>query len=187
MENFEMNTDLIILIVVCVIVICPISYFIRIWNTLTRLGNKVKELDSDVDVALEKRYDLLKKQYDTVKMYCSYESRTLMETIGIRSGMSYEEKNAASEKLNELSKQLKVIMEAYPKLRSSENAAILQRSCDNAEEHLQAARRLYNTSVTNYNNMCLEFPSSIVARLTGHKIAKYFKSKDETRNDVEFL
>lgn len=175
-----------VMIAIIALVVFIISYFIRTLNTLIRLGNKVKELDSDIDVALTKRYDLLKKQYDAVKMYCSHESRTLMETIKLRSGMSGVEKDEMSVRLDELSKQLRVTMEAYPTLKSSDNVMALQRSCDNAEEHLQAARRLYNTGVTNYNNVCAEFPSSIIATMTGHKAARYFRADDEKRKDVEF-
>lgn len=77
-------------------------------------------------------------------------------------------------------------MEAYPELKANEQVMMLQRSCDNAEEHLQAARRLYNTSVTNYNNMCSEFPTSIIASLSGHKKLEYFQADAQKRNDVEF-
>ncbi|MED9903101.1 MAG: LemA family protein [Lachnospiraceae bacterium] len=175
-----------LIIVVCFLICGIISYVIKTANALTRLKNKVKELDSDVDAALTKRYDLLQKQYSAVKMYCSHESSTLMETIRLRNGMSGNEKSEVSNKLDRLSKQLRVTMEAYPELRSSEQVTMLQHSCDNAEEHLQAARRLYNTGVTNYNNMCAQFPSSMVASLTGHRQAEYFKADEGKRSDVEF-
>ena len=61
---------LLIVIAVLGIVIQPIL----IANRLTRFRNKMRELEADIDVALEKRYDLLKKQYSIVKMYMSHES-----------------------------------------------------------------------------------------------------------------
>lgn len=185
--RFDIGFIVMFMIAIIALIFFVIGYFIRTLNTLVRLENKVKELDSDIDVALTKRYDLLKKQYDAVKMYCSHESRTLMETIKLRSGMSSVEKDEVSVHLDELSKQIRVTMEAYPILKSSDNVMALQRSCDNAEEHLQAARRLYNTGVTNYNNLCAEFPSSIIAMMTGHKSARYFRADDEKRKDIEFL
>lgn len=56
----------------------------------------------------------------------------------------------------------------------------------NAEEHIQAARRLYNAGVTNYNNLCSQFPSSIIAAVTGHREADYYKSELDKKSDVIF-
>ena len=182
----EINIGLIVFAVIFIFIIWILSYIIKTVNSLVKLRNKAVELNSDVDVALTKRYDLLKKQYSAVKLYCSHESTTLIETIKIRSGLSGSEKSDVSGKLNTLSQQLKITMEAYPELKANEQVMLLQNSCDKAEEHLQAARRLYNTSVTNYNNMCSEVPTSIIASLSGHKKLEYFQADAEKRNDVEF-
>lgn len=182
----ESNTGYIFLIVLALFVIVLITYFIKTMNRLTQLRNKVSELDSDMDVALTKRFDLLTKQYQAVKMYCAHESTTLIETIKMRRGMTTGEKKKISGKLDELGAQLRVTMEAYPQLRASENVAMLQKSCDESEAHLQAARRLYNVSVTKYNNACMEFPASVIAALTGNKGAEYFKADENKCQDVEF-
>ncbi|MGN0151141.1 MAG: LemA family protein [Wujia sp.] len=182
----KINIELIIFAVIVILIIRILAYIIKTINSLVRLRNKAIELNSDVDVALAKRYDLLKKQYSAVKMYCSHESKTLIETIKMRTGLSGSEKSNVSSKLNDLAQQLKITMEAYPELKANEQFMMLQRSCDKAEEHLQAARRLYNTSVTNYNNMCSEFPSSIIAAISGHKTMEYFQTEAEKRNDFEF-
>lgn len=182
----KINIGLIVLAAIVILIMWILSYIIKTANSLARLKNKAMELNSDVDVALTKRYDLLKKQYNAVKLYCSHESTTLIETIKMRTGLSGSEKSNVSDKLNTLSQQLKITMEAYPELKANEQVMLLQRSCDNAEEHLQAARRLYNTSVTNYNNMCSEFPTSIIASLSGHKKLEYFQADAQKRNDVDF-
>lgn len=182
----EKIVKLIILAAIVILTIRVLAYCIKTMNALVRLRNKTTELNSDIDVALTKRYDLLKKQYQAVKLYCTHESTTLIETIKMRNGLSVNEKSNVSNKLNDLAQQLKITMEAYPELKANEQFMMLQRSCDTAEEHLQAARRLYNTSVTNYNNMCSEFPSSIIAAISGHKRMEYFQADAEKRNDYEF-
>lgn len=172
---------LLIVIVVLSIVIKPIYMA----NRLTRLRNKVRELESDIDVALEKRYDLLKKQYSIVKMYMSHESQTLMEMIKLRRGMSHEEQESAMKGMNDIASRINASFEAYPNLRSSENVLALQHACDDVEEHLQAARRLYNAGATDYNNLCTTFPSCIVAAVTGHKQVAYFKADEAKRKDFD--
>ena len=64
--------------VLVVIVLIFLAYVIKTANALKAAENKVRELDSDVDIALAKRYDLLTKQYAIVKSYMSYESENLI-------------------------------------------------------------------------------------------------------------
>lgn len=180
-----MNYPMIAAIFFGIIVLSLLSYIIHTANDLARKRNRVQELDADVDVALTNRYDLLKKQYDAVKKYCSYENQTLLQTIRLRSGMSVAEKQAAETGIRKLSKQLQVTMEAYPQLQSSQNVLQLQRNIEDAEGHLQAARRLYNAGVTDYNNKCVEFPSSVIAGICGYRKAEYYKAEAGKRNDVE--
>ena len=59
--------------------------------------------------------------------------------------------------------QLNVTMENYPQLRASDTFVQLQRSLNEVEEQLAAARRSYNAAVTDYNNTVQTVPSSIVA------------------------
>ena len=62
-----------------------------------------------------------------------------------------------------------------PELAAGKNIEVLQNSCANAEEHIQAARRLYNAGVTNYNNLCSQFPSSVVAAIMGSQYGGVFQ------------
>lgn len=164
---------------------CIVIQPIFMANRLTRFRNKVRELEADIDVALEKRYDLLKKQYSIVKMYMSHESQTMMEMIRLRRGMTHKEQEAAMKGMDDAASRINALFEAYPNLRSSENVLALQHSCDDVEEHLQAARRLYNAGATDYNNLCTTFPSCLIAAVTGHKQVAYFKADEAKRNDFD--
>lgn len=171
-------------IVLAIILIVGI-WFVITMNGLRAAELKVDEADSGIDVALTKRYDVLTKQLAVVKEYTSHESKTLFETIRLRSGMSVGEKTEAANKMNEVANQFRLTAEAYPELRSSANYMALQNSITDVEEHLQAARRLYNANATAYNTKIVMFPASIVAGMIGAKKRDLFEAEDYKKNDVE--
>lgn len=171
--------------IVGVIVLIVVIWFIGTMNKLRASALKVDEADSGIDVALTKRYDVLTKQLAVVKEYTSYESKTLFETIRLRSGMSVGEKSEAANKMNEVANQFRLTAEAYPELKSSANYIALQNSITDVEEHLQAARRLYNANATDYNTKIVMFPASIVAGIIGAAKRDLFQAEDYKKNDVE--
>lgn len=171
--------------IVGVVVLIVVIWFISTMNRLRASALKVDEADSGIDVALTKRYDVLTKQLAVVKEYTSYESKTLFETIRLRSGMSVGEKSEAANKMNEVANQFRLTAEAYPELKSSANYIALQNSITDVEEHLQAARRLYNANATDYNTKIVMFPASIVAGIIGAKKRDLFEAEDYKKNDVE--
>ena len=70
------------------------------------------------------------------------------------------------------------VAENYPELRSSDVFAELQRGIRDAEEHLQAARRLYNSNVTAYNTAIAMFPAKLLA---GSRRPKEFFAADASK------
>lgn len=168
-----------------VVIVIGVMWYVGTMNSLRAAELKVDEADSGIDVALTKRYDVLTKQLAVVKEYASHESKTLFETIKIRKGMSMDEKKEAVTKMNEVAGQLQITAEAYPELKSSNNFMALQNSITDVEEHLQAARRLYNANVTAFNTKIVMFPASIVANNLGLTKRDLFEAEDYKRNDVE--
>lgn len=122
--------------VLVVIVLIFLAYVIKTANALKAAENKVRELDSDVDIALAKRYDLLTKQYAIVKSYMSYESENLITSIKLRKGMTPDEKTGVETLMKNASDQINAVVEAYPELTAGKNIEVLQNSCTNAEEHI---------------------------------------------------
>lgn len=174
-----------LLIGLVVLVVFVVLWYVGTMNGLRAAELKVDEADSGIDVALTKRYDVLTKQLAVVKEYASHESKTLYETIRVRRGMSMAEKKEAAEKMNEVASQFQVTAEAYPELKASSNFMALQNSITDVEEHLQAARRLYNANVTAFNTKIIMFPASIVANNLGLTKRDLFEAEDYKRNDVE--
>lgn len=176
-----MGLIIIPVVVIVLLVIC----FISMSNSLNRAVVKIEEADSGIDVALEKRYDVLTKMMDVVKSYAKHEKDTLFEVINLRKGMSIDEKNEANKKMNANAEKINILAENYPELRSSDNYKTLQLAIADTEEHLQAARRMYNANVSSYNQMLVTFPKSMIANMKGLVKKEFFEADDNKKQDVK--
>ena len=173
-----MNGTILIIILVILIIIL-ISWYIITLNNLNRAIVKIDEANSGIDVALTKRYDVLTKMIEVVKSYAKHEKETLIKVIKLRDNMSLEEKNQVNKSMDKALEKINIVAENYPELRSSENYKTLQESILDVEEHLQAARRLYNANVSLYNQLIVTFPTSIVASTKGLTKKEFFQIEDE--------
>ena len=170
------------------IIVLVVLVLIAFWCISTTNGFKKKEIRvqeglSGVEVALTKRYDMLTKMLDTAKGYMAHETGLFEKVISLRRGMSVAELNDAQQQMDALSGRLFAVAEGYPELRSSEVFVELQRGIRDAEEHLQAARRLYNTSVTAYNTAIAMFPARLLAG--GRQPKEFFAAEEHKREDVK--
>lgn len=175
----------IVLIVVIALVLLVILWIILISNSFKRNIVKIQEADSGIDVALTKRYDLLTKALDTARAYAKHEKETIYEVIKLRQGMTLDEKANAAAKLDKMGNNVNVLAEAYPELRSSEVFVSLQSSITDSEEHLQAARRLYNSNVSQLNQRLVSFPSSVIGRMLNLTQQKFFEAEQQKTQDVK--
>jgi len=172
-----------ILIIILVVVLIIVIWCISTVNGFKKKEIRVQEGLSGVEVALTKRYDMLTKMLDTAKGYMAHENDLFTKVIELRRGMSVEEMNTAAQQMDSLSGKFFAVAEGYPDLRSSDVFVELQRGIRDAEEHLQAARRLYNVSVTAYNTAIAMFPAKLLA---GSRQPKEFFAVDaEKREDVK--
>lgn len=170
------------------IIILLLAAVIAIWAAVTINGFRKKEIRiretlSGVEVALTKRYDMLTKLIDTARGYITHEKEMFETTVRLRSGMDIGELNRAQAQMDELSGKIYAVAEGYPQLRSSDVFIELQRGIRDAEDHLQAARRLYNSSVTAYNTAISLFPSSLLAG--GRQPEEFFKAEEKKLDDIE--
>ena len=174
-----------VLIVIVVLILIFVIWYISTSNKLNRTTVKIEEADSGIDVALTKRYDVLTKMIEVVKSYAKHEKETLFEVINLRKGMTLEEKNKENAKMSHNLEKINVMVENYPELGSNENYKVLQQSIVDVEEHLQAARRMYNSNVSVYNQMIVTFPTSIIAGFKGMVKKDFFEADEVKKQDVK--
>ena len=173
------------LVIVLIIIAVVVISIIVMSNNLNKALVKIDEASSGIDVALTKRYDVLTKMIETVKGYAKHEKEVLFDVVKIRKGMTIEEKNEANKQMDETLSKINVLAESYPDLKASENFKTLQDSITDVEEHLQAARRLYNANISSYNQMIVTFPISIIAGTKGLSKREFFVAEEHKKQDVE--
>jgi LemA protein len=167
------------------LVLIVLIWYIATRNTIARAEVKIDEAESGIDVALTKRYDMLTKLLDVTKGYAKHEAETLEKVVNLRQGMTMRERSAENAKMDDVFRQLNILVENYPDLKASENFKQLQSAIMDVEEHLQAARRLYNGNVTIFNNLLVSFPSSVVANSMGKMKKEFFEAEASKRADVK--
>lgn len=170
---------------IILVALLVLVWYISTLNNLRTLCVKIDEAESGIDVALAKRCDVLNKMLDICKGYMKHEKETLFEVIKMRQGMSVDEKAEFNGRLDEAQKQINITAEAYPELRSSDTFVMLQKSVLDVEEHLQAARRVYNSAVSRYNQQIVMFPASIVANGAHMSSRSFFTASETQREDVK--
>ena len=177
-------------IIILVIVALIVLFVISAYNALVNARQKVKNAWSQIDVQLQRRFDLIPNLVDTVKGYMSHESDTLTKIAELRT--AWANSGSVKEKAeldNQLSGTLKTIMavsENYPDLKANTNFINLLEELKNTEDKLSFSRQFYNDTVTMYNTKLEVFPSNIVASMFGFKAEELFKvDSDEARKNVK--
>ena len=176
----------IILAIIILIVIAIIS----IYNSLVSSRVKVDNAWSQIDVQLQRRFDLIPNFVETVKGYASHESETFEKIAALRTSWANSSSVGEKAKLDgELSGALKTIMavsENYPELKANTNFSELSEELRNTENKISFSRQFYNDSVTMYNTKLELFPSNIVAGMFNFTPRELFAAEsDEARKNVK--
>lgn len=155
------------------------AWSILTFNRFVRLRNQLREGWSGIDVQLKRRHDLVPALVETVKGVRDHEREVLEAVVRERSeAQGATDASSASAPEAALSRDLGrviAIAEDYPEIRSDKHFLQLMRDLVEIEETLQYARRYYNGSVRDWNNLVESFPSRIVARVARFHPAYFFE------------
>lgn len=185
----------ILLVLVLGLLVLAAVLFIAPYNSFVRQRNVIQESWRQVDVELNRRYELLPNLIETVRAYAAHERNTLEEITQLRTravqmsqgtGTEADPQRAAVEQeLTGAVRNLMVSVEAYPELRSNENFLELQRQLAETEDRIAAGRRFYNANVRAYNTKVESVPSNMVANMFHFEKATYFEVNDAVRRSPE--
>ncbi len=153
--------DYTFLIGVVVVVAIVAYWFISIFNKIKVLANRIEEAWAQIDVQLQKRFDLVPNLVETVKGYATHEREIFEGIAAARAGMitgGREARMQASNALTGALGRLFAIAEAYPDLKAADNFKLFQEQLEGIENKIAYARQFYNSSVLQFNNMITTIP-----------------------------
>ena len=181
-----MGKTLIIVAVLLVVLFMLGSSFVGMKNTMVTKHEAVNAAWSQVDIALQRRADLIPNLVETVKGYAAQETTIFTEIAKARSALigakTPADKIAANGALDSAVSRLLVITENYPQLKSNENFLRLQDELAGTENRIAQERRNYNGVLQDYNTTIQLFPNSIVAGMSGFtRNDAYFKADEGSR------
>src|ERR671918_411723 len=179
---------MLILIIVIAIVALVVIWALVTYNRLVRLNISAEEGESEIDVQLKRRHDLIPNPVETVKGYAAHERGTLERVTEARgaaiSAEGLQARAAAEGELSQALGRLFALSEAYPDLKADQNFLELQRELTATEDRLQAARRFYNTQVEALNTKIQSLPSRIVASVGNFNEREFFELEDRAEAEV---
>src|SRR3989454_9882947 len=180
----------VLVIVLIVLVVAGLVFggkYVGIRNDLVTRKEAVSASWSQVDVALQRRADLIPNLVETVKGYAKHEQGVMDAVANARAALlgakTPQEKIAANGQLDGAIGRLLVVVENYPNLKANENFLRLQDELAGTENRIAIERRKYNEAVQNYNTYIQLFPNNIVAGMGGFtRQEAYFKAEGSTRD-----
>ncbi len=188
-----MSTGFIVGIVAAVVVLVVLFWGVSVYNGLVALRNRFKNAFAQIDVQLQRRYDLIPNLVETAKGFLKHEKETLLAVTEARNTAFAAAKvagenpenaaaigklSAAEGALGSALSRLMVVCEAYPDLKSDRHMAQVMEELSSTENKIAFARQAYNDAVMSYNNGRETFPSSVVAGICGFVPAELLRTEN---------
>lgn len=167
-----------ILLILLAILVIAVLWGVGVYNGLITSRNGYKNAFAQIDVQLQRRFDLIPNLVETAKGYLNHERETLDAVISARSaaqsGLAAAKANpgdpdamatlaAAQGQLNAGLGRLLAVAEAYPDLKANQNMMQLTEELTSTENKVAFARQAFNDAVMSFNNKREVFPSSMIA------------------------
>ena len=181
--NFTLSPIAILLIVLGFV----LAWIIATYNKFVSLNQRIKQAQGGIDVYLKQRFDLIPNLVETVKGYAAHEKEIMENIAKLRSDYaSRDDQNIQeTQNLNDRYTKIMATLEAYPELKANQGFLDLQKTLSKIESQLQAARRIYNSEVTEYNTKRYKVPSNLVAIVFGFNEKTLFEIEDAHRVNVK--
>jgi LemA protein len=174
---------LITTLVIVGVLIVLVMIVVGIYNKLVTLKNRFENSFSQIEVQLQRRYDLIPNLIETVKGYMAHEKETLEAVIQARN-QAQSSLQAASQNPGDATAiaglagaegmlggalgRIFALSESYPDLKANQNMANLQEELSSTENKVAFSRQAFNDSVTAYNTYKQTFPPVFFAGMFGH-------------------
>ncbi|NQD35432.1 LemA family protein [Permianibacter sp. IMCC34836] len=190
-------TTWIVLAIIAVVVVWAIG----IYNSLVALRNRFKNSYAQIDVQLNRRYDLIPNLVETAKAYLKHERETLEAVVAARNSALSASKLAAAHPedagavqnvmqadgaLTGALTKFFAVAESYPDLKANSTMNTVMEELSSTENKVAFARQAYNDAVMGYNTYREQFPKNLIANNFGFQAAALFEvDNPEVRKAVK--
>lgn len=161
------------------------------YNRIQTLDEQVNGFQSQIEVQLQRRADLIPNLVNTVKAFAEQEQEVFTAVAEARSRLSGAVQSGnlqnmanADQGLNSALGRLLAIAESYPELRSNQNFLALQDQLEGTENRIATARQDYNSAVREYNAFIRRFPQVLTAKAIGADARDYFEATSDDAGDA---
>lgn len=165
-----------------VLIVAIIIWLVASYNGLVRRRQEVDGAWSGITEQLHRRADLVPTLVSTVEQYASHEQQLFKDAADARSrsvsATTPPDAAAAEPQLTQSIRAIFASAEGYPKLLASEQYLQLQQELNDTDDQLQSARRVYNSSVRDFNTRIRIFPNSLFAGRNGLVQREFFEVDD---------
>lgn len=186
------------LILIAILVVLAL-WAVGIFNGLVTARNAFKNAFAQIDVQLQRRFDLIPNLVETAKGYIKHERETLEAVVTARgaamAGLSAAKASPGDPAamaelansqgvLNGALGRLMAVAEAYPDLKANQNMMQLTEELTGTENKISFARQAFNDSVMSYNTAAQQFPTNFIAGMFSFAPAELLQateSDDERR------
>lgn len=168
------------------------------YNDLVKFRNRYKNAYSQIDVQLQRRYDLIPNLVETAKGYMKHERETLEAVIAARNSainassrasqnpgdpQAMQQLSNAETALTGALSHLMVLSEAYPELKADRAMSQVMEELSSTENRIAFARQAFNDAVTLFNTKSESFPSNLIANTFNFTLAELLpESAPEVKN-----
>jgi len=166
------------------------------YNKAITLDENVKTQWAQVEVQLQRRYDLIPNLIETVKGFAKQEKDIFLGVAKARKAYTGAATVSAKAKaasrvesaLGSALSRLLVIRERYPELKSNQTFRDLMTELEGAENRLSVERKRYNDAVHALNVYTRQLFGRVCCGLAGVEPAEYFEIDEAAREapDVDF-
>lgn len=180
--------------IVLIVAVLLAAYFVMIYNRLITQKNRFMNAFSQIDVQLQRRYELIPNLVEIANKYVKHEKETLTAVIDARNTASKACKAAsanpqesglvgalaqAEQTLGTAMGKFNMVMEDYPELKADESLRDLHDELTSTENRVTYARQAYSDAVMRYNTDREQFPAVVVANTCNFHEADLFEAANE--------
>lgn len=154
------------------------------YNHVVRLNADVEALWAQVDVQLQRRYDLIPNLVATVEGYASHEKAIFEAVANARKAYftaDRGEKVEAAAGVERALSRLLSLQETYPELKAQANFTRLMDELAGTENRLAVERKRFNDGVRDLNTYVRSFFGRLVAGWAGVKERSFFEPPQEAK------